>query len=111
MSQLLYKIGLVTLFIAIIAFLALVVFKPKPQLENSIWQHEDISAYVIEFKEDTPYELIKMIEPDVLVKGGDWQPEQIVGADIVLKNGGVVKSLPFIDGYSTTKIETKIKNS
>lgn len=66
---------------------------------------------VIEFEEDTPYQLIKIIQPDILVKGGDWQPEQIVGADLVLANGGVVKSLPFIAGYSTTNIEAKIKGS
>lgn len=63
---------------------------------------------VVFFDEDTPYELIQMLQPDVLVKGGDWQPEQIVGADIVLARGGEVRSLPFVDGYSTTKIEQKI---
>jgi bifunctional ADP-heptose synthase (sugar kinase/adenylyltransferase) len=52
--------------------------------------------------------LINLIKPQILVKGGDWQPEQIVGSDIVLKMGGVVKSLPFVDGYSTTNIEKKI---
>ncbi len=60
------------------------------------------------FAEDTPYELIKAIRPDVLVKGGDWTPEQIVGSDIVLADGGEVKSLPFVEGYSTTSIEKKI---
>ena len=65
---------------------------------------------VVEFDEDTPLELIKKINPNVLVKGGDWQPSQIVGADFVLANGGIVKSLPFVAGYSTTNIEAKIKN-
>lgn len=65
---------------------------------------------IIEFDEATPYKLIKTIQPNILVKGGDWQPEQIVGADLVLANGGIVKSLAFIDGYSTTNIEAKIKN-
>ena len=64
---------------------------------------------VIEFEADTPYELIKKIQPNILVKGGDWQIEQIVGADLVLANGGLVKSLPFVEGYSTTNIETKIR--
>ncbi len=64
---------------------------------------------IIEFDAATPYELIKKVAPNILVKGGDWQPEQIVGADLVLANGGSVKSLPFIEGYSTTNIETKIK--
>jgi len=54
------------------------------------------------FTEDTPYNLIKEIMPDILVKGGDWKPEQIIGSDIVLANGGEVKSLLFIDGFSTT---------
>lgn len=65
---------------------------------------------VITFDQDTPYELIQLIQPDILVKGGDWAVEQIVGADIVLNKGGTVKSLPFIDGYSTTNIETKIRS-
>jgi D-beta-D-heptose 7-phosphate kinase/D-beta-D-heptose 1-phosphate adenosyltransferase len=58
--------------------------------------------YVIIFTEDTPYELIKALQPDVLVKGGDWQPDTIVGADIVKAKGGKVLSLPFWDGLSTT---------
>lgn len=60
--------------------------------------------HTILFSEETPYNLIKQIEPDVLVKGGDWKPEQIVGSDIVLAKGGEVKSLQFIDGRSTTQI-------
>lgn len=68
---------------------------------------EMVDAVVI-FDEDTPLELIKIVLPDVLVKGGDWKPEQIVGSDIVLARGGEVRSLPFIAGYSTTKIEQKI---
>ena len=66
---------------------------------------------VIEFEEETPYHLIEQIQPNILVKGGDWQPAQIVGADIVLENGGIVKSLPFIEGYSTTNIEAKIRDA
>ncbi|MFK7982384.1 MAG: D-glycero-beta-D-manno-heptose 1-phosphate adenylyltransferase [Saprospiraceae bacterium] len=66
---------------------------------------------VIEFEEDTPYKLIKKIQPNILVKGGDWQIEQIVGADLVLATGGLVKSLPFVEGYSTTNIETKIRGT
>ncbi len=64
---------------------------------------------VVIFEQDTPYELIQQIQPDVLVKGGDWQTEDIVGADIVLAGGGIVKSLPFIKGHSTTSLEEKIK--
>jgi rfaE bifunctional protein nucleotidyltransferase chain/domain len=64
---------------------------------------------VIVFEADTPYDLIHMLKPDILVKGGDWQPNQIVGSDLVLENGGKVLSLAFQDGYSTTNLETKIK--
>lgn len=70
---------------------------------------EVVDAVVI-FEEDTPLELIKLVQPDVLVKGGDWKPEQIVGSDVVLASGGKVLSLPFIQGYSTTNIEQKILN-
>lgn len=66
---------------------------------------------VVIFHEDTPLELIKFIQPDVLVKGGDWKPEDIVGADVVKAYGGKVLSIPFVDGYSTTAIEQKIKNN
>ncbi|MFM2268245.1 MAG: hypothetical protein RL757_1686 [Bacteroidota bacterium] len=70
---------------------------------------EFVDAVVV-FEADTPLELIKIIRPDVLVKGGDWQPSQIVGSDFVLEMGGEVKSLPFVEGYSTTNIEQKILN-
>lgn len=66
---------------------------------------------VIFFEEDTPLELIRAVEPDVLVKGGDWRPDQIVGAGFVMARGGSVHSLPFVEGYSTTRIEQKIRNS
>jgi rfaE bifunctional protein nucleotidyltransferase chain/domain len=65
---------------------------------------------VVVFEQDTPLELITLIVPDVLVKGGDWKPDQIVGSDIVLAAGGQVQSLPFIEGYSTTAIEQKIRS-
>lgn len=65
---------------------------------------------VVVFDQDTPYELIEVLQPDILVKGGDWEADQIVGADIVLSTGGIVKNLPFVEGYSTTLIEQKIKN-
>lgn len=66
---------------------------------------------VIVFEKATPLELIQELTPDVLVKGGDWETSQIIGSDWVLQHGGEVLSLPFIEGYSTTSIETKIKNS
>jgi rfaE bifunctional protein nucleotidyltransferase chain/domain len=60
------------------------------------------------FNEDTPLELIQAVNPMMLVKGGDWTADQIVGSDHVMKNGGQVRSLSFKDGYSTTKIIEKI---
>ncbi|HHE40031.1 MAG TPA: D-glycero-beta-D-manno-heptose 1-phosphate adenylyltransferase [Candidatus Cloacimonetes bacterium] len=66
--------------------------------------------YVSIFDEDTPYELIRIVQPDVLVKGGDWAIEDIVGSDIVLERGGEVRSLKFIEGKSTTDIIEKIRN-
>lgn len=65
--------------------------------------------YVLAFEEDTPYNLIMALKPDVLVKGGDWAPDRIVGSDLVLAKGGVVKSLVFKAGVSTSLIIEKIK--
>lgn len=64
--------------------------------------------YVVVFDEDTPAELIAALVPDVLVKGGDWVPDRIVGADVVRAHGGVVRSLPFARGYSTTALVQRI---
>jgi len=64
---------------------------------------------VIVFEEDTPIRLIEDLLPDILVKGGDWQPNQIIGSEVVMKNGGEVQSLPFLEGYSTTNYINKIK--
>ena len=63
--------------------------------------------YVTLFHEDTPYELIKALGPDVLVKGGDWKREDIVGSDIVPET----YILPFVEGISTTEIVRRILNS
>ena len=54
------------------------------------------------FADDTPYNLIAQVQPDILVKGGDYRVEEIVGYDIVTSRGGQVLTLPFVDGYSTT---------
>ena len=64
--------------------------------------------YVVVFEEDTPEKLIHMVKPDVLVKGGDWKVDQIVGSDFVMSYGGKVKSLQFVQGKSTTNIVSKI---
>jgi len=66
--------------------------------------------YAIIFGEDTPYELIKEIVPELLVKGGDWKEEDIVGSDIVNAAGGKVMSLNYLDNYSTTNILKKISD-
>lgn len=66
-------------------------------------------SYIVIFEDDTPYKLIKHIKPDILVKGGDWKPEDIVGSDIVNSYNGEVKSLSFIEGKSTTDIINKLK--
>lgn len=63
------------------------------------------------FDENTPEELIREISPDVLVKGGDWPVEQIVGADFVMGRGGEVFSLPLVDGFSTSSIIGRINDS
>jgi len=60
--------------------------------------------YVFIFDDDTPYNLIAQIAPDVLVKGGDWPLDKIVGSDIVLAKGGDVISFPFVPGRSTTRL-------
>lgn len=70
---------------------------------------ECVSAVIV-FEDDTPLKLIQLIVPDVLVKGGDWEVNQIVGSDFVIQQGGQVFSLPFYNGFSTTSIEEKIKN-
>jgi bifunctional ADP-heptose synthase (sugar kinase/adenylyltransferase) len=67
--------------------------------------------YVVIFDEETPYELIKAVQPDVLVKGADYKVEQIAGHDIVLGRGGEVKLIELVEGYSTTGIERKIRES
>ncbi|MBA2249407.1 MAG: D-glycero-beta-D-manno-heptose 1-phosphate adenylyltransferase [Chitinophagaceae bacterium] len=68
-----------------------------------------VDAVVI-FEEDTPLELIKMIMPDVLVKGGDYTLETIVGSKEVMANKGQVKMIPLLDGFSSTNIIDRIKN-
>lgn len=63
------------------------------------------------FTEDTPLNLILKVKPKILVKGGDWKIDQIVGAKEVISNGGDVFSLNFVDGYSTTNLINKIQDT
>jgi len=66
---------------------------------------------VVTFSEDTPLLLIQKLQPDVLVKGGDYSTETIVGAKEVIASGGVVKVVPFLPGYSSSQLIAKIKAS
>ena len=66
--------------------------------------------FVVEFDADTPYELVRAVQPDVLVKGGDWAADKIAGADIVRARGGRVLSLPLLPGFSTSALLDRIKN-
>ena len=88
---------------------------PTRPIQNENDRAEILAAlksvdHTILFGEETPIDLIKQIKPDLLVKGGDWKIEQIVGSDFVMSYGGQVKSLQFIDGRSTTSIIEKSKN-
>ena len=86
--------------------------KPQRPLNEESQRAEVLASlemvdFVILFSEDTPYELIKSIRPDVLVKGGDWKKEDIIGSDIVAE----VHSLPYVPGVSTSAIIEKIISS
>ena len=79
--------------------------KPKRPVNPESHRAEEMVDYVTLFDEDTPYELIKFVKPDILVKGGDWKKEDIVGSDIAKET----HSLPYIEGVSTSEIIEKIK--
>ena len=70
----------------------------------------DSVSLVTWFDEDTPLELIRTVRPEVLVKGGDWTPERIVGADLVQARGGRVHSIPFRHERSTSALLAKIRS-
>jgi rfaE bifunctional protein nucleotidyltransferase chain/domain len=63
---------------------------------------------VVIFDEDNPMEVIRYLMPDILVKGGDWKEEDIIGADVVRAAGGQIRSIPYINGYSTSGIIKRI---
>ncbi len=65
---------------------------------------------IVLFNEDTPYNLINEVKPDVLVKGSDYSTDEIVGGDIVENNGGEIITIDYLEGYSTTSILNKIKS-
>jgi rfaE bifunctional protein nucleotidyltransferase chain/domain len=66
---------------------------------------------VVIFDEETPLRVIEYLMPDVLVKGGDWEEDRIVGADVVKRARGIVKRIPFVPGYSTSAMLARIRNS
>ena len=68
-----------------------------------------VTDLVVVFDEDTPLDLITHLTPDILSKGGDYDPEEVVGGSHVREHGGRVVILPFVDGFSTTSIESRIK--
>jgi rfaE bifunctional protein nucleotidyltransferase chain/domain len=68
----------------------------------------DCVDLVLIFDEENPLKVISNLLPDILVKGGDWAEEEIIGADVVKDRGGEVKRIPFVTGFSTTSIITKI---
>lgn len=67
--------------------------------------------FIAIFDEDTPKKLIEKLSPDVLVKGGDWNKKDIVGADFVRSHGGRVITIPFVKGYSTTSLIEKMSKN
>lgn len=86
--------------------------KPKRPINPQSHRAEVLSSlemvdYVVIFDEETPYELIKLVQPDVIVKGGDWKKEEIIGSDIAKET----YSVPYIKGVSTSKIIEKIRIS
>jgi D-glycero-beta-D-manno-heptose 1-phosphate adenylyltransferase len=81
--------------------------EPTRRLQMASLQFVDL---VVTFEQDTPGALIQHLVPNILVKGGDYAIDEIVGAEVVQQNGGEVHVLPYIQGYSTTAIEQKIRN-
>jgi len=89
---------------------------PERPLQDQVSRARVLAAMqfvdlVVFFNEDTPLNLITGLLPNVLVKGSDYLADNIVGADVVKKNGGVVKTIDFVPGYSTTRIVEKIKRT
>jgi rfaE bifunctional protein nucleotidyltransferase chain/domain len=84
--------------------------RPINVLDSRLYLLASLSCVdaVVPFAEDTPLDIIMCLHPDVLAKGGDYTPETIVGAQEVMAWGGSVEVIPFVDGFSTTRLENKI---
>lgn len=80
-------------------------FKDRARLLGAL----EVVDWVVGFDEDTPEALVRELVPDVLVKGGDWSPDRIVGANLVESRGGKVISLPLVQGRSTSSLVTRIR--
>ena len=88
---------------------------PSRPVINEAGRSELIAAlemvdYVTLFAETDPRRLIEEIQPDILAKGGDWRPDQVVGADIVERSGGAVAVIPYLRGFSTTEIIERVRS-
>ncbi len=88
---------------------------PSRPIQNENDRAEILAAlaavdFAVIFSQETPEELIHQVIPEILVKGGDWKIDQIIGASFVLGRGGQVKSLQFVEGKSTTKLIEKSKS-
>ena len=66
--------------------------------------------YITVFNQDTPLKLIKLLRPDILIKGGDWETDKIIGAEFVKSYGGRVLTIPYLKGYSTTGLIARLKD-
>lgn len=86
--------------------------RPAKDLESRIAVLAGLASVdmVVVFEEDTPKLLIENIVPNILVKGGDYKIEDIVGADYVIENGGVVRTIAFVEGYSSSSIIQKLES-
>jgi len=85
--------------------------RPVNPLEVRMYMAAQLSCVdlVTSFSEDTPLECIRLVRPQVLVKGGDWPLEKIVGRELVEADGGAAHSLPLLPGYSTTELLERIR--
>jgi D-beta-D-heptose 7-phosphate kinase/D-beta-D-heptose 1-phosphate adenosyltransferase len=81
---------------------------PEQERARMLAAFQFVDAVCI-FEEDTPLNLIQTILPHVLIKGGDYMPDTVVGSEIVQQNGGKTMIIPFLEGYSTTRLIEKIK--
>ncbi len=83
---------------------------PESERAEILLALECVDAVAI-FDQDTPAEIVKRIQPDILVKGSDWGPDNIIGRDTVEASGGRVVRMPLLEGYSTTELLRRVRKS